>query len=96
MTVSDLYRALDGAELVRVKDNDQIAQTIAVWRGSHTINYYDVYGRDDGDSQGMAISRPVVEPTDTQSIGDYETGEVTREEAEDAIETRFEQMEEAL
>ena len=93
--MSDLHDVLDGAELVRVKDDDRIAQTIGVWHGGHTINYYSVYAYSNG-NHPESIARPTLEPTDTQSIGDYETGEVTREEAEEAIEATFERMEEEV
>jgi len=49
---------------------------IAVWHGSHTVNFY----RQDQDTDG----RVTLQEFTCASIGDYETGEVTREDFEEA------------
>lgn len=48
----------------------------AVWHGGHTINFYTKAGDE-------------IKPSDSISIGDFETGEVTRQEAHEAIEETY-------
>lgn len=77
MTVP-LSEAMDEAKFVKFYQHTYVG----VWHGSHTINYYEVvYDSDE------------LRPMDTQSVGDYETGETTLEEVKEAIETTFENWE---
>lgn len=77
--MTDLQDALDEAQYVKFYDSGFV---VAVWHGSHTVNFYSVVGDNE------------LTPTDTMSIGDYATGETTLQEAQDAIERRFEEYRE--
>lgn len=74
MTVP-LFDAIDGAHLIITS---QELHTVGVWHGGHTVNFYAV-APGDGDAK----------PTTTRSIGDFETGDVSRSEARDAILDEF-------
>ena len=76
-TFADVF---DGAKLVKVYDDHLPSKSIAVWHGGHTINFYNVHG----EPAGIEL-----EAVETISIGDFETGEVSREEAEEAIEREW-------
>ena len=77
--MTTFHDAFDGAELVRVCDDPHPNELVGVWHGGHTVNFYTVEYHDGLD----------VHPISTRSVGDYETGEVTREEVEEAIENKF-------
>jgi len=71
-----LSDALDEAQLVKT---EEIADTtrLAVWHGGHTVNTY-VVSRDFTGSVGLR-------PNTSMSVGDLRTGEVTEEEAREAM-----------
>ena len=53
-----------------VKFND--AWSFAVWHGGHTVNFYS-----------LVEGQPM--PTDSISVGDFETGEVTLEDVKERL-----------
>jgi len=73
--MSKLAAVIDGAAGTWARSFPAGHDLLAVWFGGHTVNSYLV--RPDGD--GITV-----EPTGTASVGDYETGETTRAEAESA------------
>jgi len=75
--MTDLDEILSGAHGVWAVDASGQVVDIAVWHGGHTVNSYRVYPCKDGFS---------VNPTETASVGDFETGEVSREQAKVAAE----------
>lgn len=73
--MTDLDEILTGSRGVWAVDHGSQGVDIAVWHGGHTVNSYLI--RPDGD--GITL-----DPTGTASVGDYKTGETTREQAESA------------
>jgi len=76
--MTDLDEILSGAHGVWAVDHGSQGVDIAVWHGGHTVNSYLVQASMDGF---------VVTPTGTASVGDFETGEVSRDEAKEAAES---------
>jgi len=76
--MTDLYAILTGAHGVWAVSHGTQAVDIAVWHGGHTVNSYLVQASMDGF---------VVNPTGTASVGDFETGETSREQAKVAAES---------
>jgi len=75
--MTDLYAVLSGAHGVWSASRGTQAVDIAVWHGGHTVNSYLVQASMDGF---------VVNPTGTASVGDFATGETSRDQAKEAAE----------
>jgi hypothetical protein len=73
--MSKLAAVIDGAVGTWARSFPASHDLLAVWHGGHTVNSYLI--RPDGD--GITL-----DPTGTASVGDYKTGETTREQAESA------------
>jgi len=76
--MTDLYAILTGARGVWAVSHSSQGVDIAVWHGGHTVNSYLVQASMDG---------LTVAPTGTASVGDFETGETSRDEAKVAAES---------
>lgn len=68
--------AIDGARLVRSRPIERWTVILAVWHGGHTVNSY---------TYNPADVAGTFESLSVRSVGDFETGETTREDAEDAM-----------
>jgi len=75
--MTDLDEILTGARGVWAVSHGTQGLDIAVWHGGHTVNSYLVQPSMDGFA---------VHPTGTASVGDFETGETSRDEAKVAAE----------
>ncbi len=73
----ELKHALDEAQYVEFHD----PRFFGVWHGGHTVNFYEIVDMNEAYA------------TDTMSIGDYETGEVTLQEAKNAMKQKFNSFE---
>jgi len=72
-TLDDVLDEVSYLKTRRLGDSGVI---LAVWHGGHTVNAY-TYDPADPDE--------TIRPADTRSVGDYETGETTRDDAREAM-----------
>jgi hypothetical protein len=73
--MASLYDTLSGAHGVWSVPHTSHSVLVAVWHGGHAVNSYKVTATRNGLE---------VVPHDTAGIGDYKTGETTREQARSA------------
>ena len=74
MTIT-LQQATDEAEYIAWYNNCDFA----VWHGGHTVNFY----RLDFENQGYVV------PITSISVGDFSSGQITKESVKEGISTTF-------
>lgn len=74
--IGTLDDVIDECQLVKTRRVGHSGVILAVWHGGHTVNAY-TYDPADPDE--------TIRPADARSVGDYETGETTRDDARDAM-----------